>query len=63
MTAAVLDILNASKSFPGVRALDSVTMHINHHEVVGIVGENGAGKSTLLKVLTGVMRWILEKCV
>ncbi|MGI9332607.1 MAG: sugar ABC transporter ATP-binding protein, partial [Gammaproteobacteria bacterium] len=55
MTAhPVLEIVNASKSFPGVRALDAVNMTIDHHEVVGIVGENGAGKSTLLRVLTGV---------
>ena len=54
MANRVLEIINASKSFPGVKALDSVNMVIGHHEVVGIVGENGAGKSTLLKVLTGV---------
>lgn len=52
----VLEIRNASKSFPGVKALDDANLKIERNEVVGIVGENGAGKSTLLKVLTGVYR-------
>jgi len=51
---AVLELRNATKSFPGVKALDSVSMHIEPNEIVGLIGENGAGKSTLLKVLTGI---------
>jgi ribose transport system ATP-binding protein len=51
---AVLKVRNGSKSFPGVKALDDVTMHIDRHEVVGVIGENGAGKSTLLKIVTGI---------
>ena len=54
--AAVLEIVNGSKSFPGVLALDSISMTVGEHEVVGIIGENGAGKSTLVKILTGVLR-------
>ena len=42
-----------SKSFPGVRALDSVNLELHEASVHGIVGENGAGKSTLLKILSG----------
>ncbi len=45
-----------SKSFPGVRALDNVSMNVNKGEVLGLVGENGAGKSTLMKILSGVHR-------
>ena len=45
-----------SKSFPGVKALDKVSMNVNKGEVLGLVGENGAGKSTLMKILSGVYR-------
>jgi putative multiple sugar transport system ATP-binding protein len=43
-----------TKSFPGVKALQDVTLDVNRGEVHAICGENGAGKSTLMKVLSGV---------
>jgi len=54
MTESVLELKDATKEFPGVRALDSVNLHVGRNEVVGLIGENGAGKSTLLKILTGI---------
>ncbi len=44
---------NISKTFPGVKALNSVRMQVHEGEIHALVGENGAGKSTLIKVLTG----------
>jgi ribose transport system ATP-binding protein len=49
-----LEMLDISKSFPGVKALDSATLTILPGEVHGLVGENGAGKSTIIKTLAGV---------
>jgi galactofuranose transport system ATP-binding protein len=56
MTSAVLETHEVSKRFPGVLALDRVSMSVGPGEVHALVGENGAGKSTLIKVLTGVYR-------
>jgi ABC-type sugar transport system ATPase subunit len=50
----VLSLSNISKSFPGVKALDSVSIDVARGEVFVLLGENGAGKSTLIKILTGV---------
>ena len=50
----ILSIRDVSKSFPGVKALDRVSIDVRRGIVHGIVGENGAGKSTLMKILSGV---------
>ncbi|MGE4454987.1 MAG: ATP-binding cassette domain-containing protein, partial [Sphaerochaeta sp.] len=49
----ILELRNITKRYPGVLALNAVTMHVASGEVHGLVGENGAGKSTLIKVLAG----------
>ena len=51
---ALLSIKDVSKAFPGVKALDRVSLEVSAGKVHGIVGENGAGKSTLMKILSGV---------
>lgn len=50
----LLEMRNISKGFPGVQALDHVSIDVMPGEVHGLVGENGAGKSTLMKILSGV---------
>jgi putative multiple sugar transport system ATP-binding protein len=50
----ILEMRSITKVFPGVRALDRVTMTVQAGEIHAICGENGAGKSTLMKVLSGV---------
>ncbi|MDO5067534.1 MAG: sugar ABC transporter ATP-binding protein [Propionibacteriaceae bacterium] len=50
----LLEMLDITKEFPGVRALDGVTMQVRKGTIHAICGENGAGKSTLMKVLSGV---------
>ena len=45
---------NISKSFPGVKALQNVSLSLRYGEVHALIGENGAGKSTLMKVLSGL---------
>jgi ribose transport system ATP-binding protein len=50
----LLEIYNVSKRFPGVIALNNISLDLRRGEVHAIAGENGAGKSTLMKILSGV---------
>ena len=49
-----LEVIGISKSFPGVKALESIHLDVGGGEIVALVGENGAGKSTLMKILAGI---------
>lgn len=49
-----VELKDIVKNFPGVRALDQVSLTMKKGEIHGLIGENGAGKSTLIKTLTGV---------
>src|SRR5258708_7466554 len=51
-----VDMVGISKSFPGVRALDSVDFRLNAGEVHALLGENGAGKPPLIKIMAGAWR-------
>lgn len=50
----LLEISNLSKSFPGVKALDKISLRIKKGSVHALMGENGAGKSTLMKCIFGI---------
>lgn len=52
----VLETQKVTKEFPGVVALDQVSLVLYENEILGIVGENGAGKSTLIKIIGGVYK-------
>ena len=49
-----LKIENISKSFPGVKALQNVSIEAYGGDVTGLIGVNGAGKSTLMNILGGI---------
>lgn len=50
----VIEMLNITKDFPGVRANDNVTLQVEQGEIHALLGENGAGKSTLMSILFGL---------
>lgn len=52
--SSLLTLDHISKSFPGVKALTDISLHLNEGEIHALLGENGAGKSTLMKILCGI---------
>jgi ribose transport system ATP-binding protein len=55
MPEPFLELVDISKSYPGVVALDHAGLAVSRGEVIALIGENGAGKSTLMRVLGGVV--------
>ena len=55
-SSPLLEMTEISKRYPGVVALDDVTISVMPAEIVAVIGENGAGKSTLMKILGGVVQ-------
>lgn len=67
---ALLEMRNITKEFPGVKALDGVSLTVRPGTVHALMGENGAGKSTLMKCLFGIyaknagtMSWTVRKLI
>jgi ribose transport system ATP-binding protein len=54
VTAPLLKVEHLSKTFPGLRAVDDVSLEVHSGEIVALVGQNGSGKSTVVKVLAGL---------
>jgi ABC-type sugar transport system ATPase subunit len=52
--ATAIELRHVTKKFPGVTALDDVSIIVSEGDVHAILGENGAGKSTLIKIISGV---------
>ena len=52
----MLSLKNISKAYPGVRALDDISIELRDGEIHGVVGENGAGKSTLIEIVGGAIK-------
>lgn len=52
----IIEMLNITKDFPGIRANDDITLQVKKGEIHALLGENGAGKSTLMSILFGLYR-------
>jgi ABC-type glutathione transport system ATPase component len=63
--AAVLEVRNLMRSYPGVVAVGDMSMELRSGQILGLVGPNGAGKSTVIKMLAGAVTrrsWGCRSC-
>ena len=56
MQKKMLEVINVSKVFGGLRAVDDISLAVQHGDIYGVIGPNGAGKSTLFNVVAGVVK-------
>ena len=57
----VIEMLNITKEFPGIKANDNITLQLRKGEIHALLGENGAGKSTLMSILFGLYQPVRSK--
>ena len=52
----MLEVINLSTYYGAIRALNSISLHVDEGEIVTLIGANGAGKTTVLKTVAGLIR-------